>query len=144
LLTEGHLIPGRFFEVGYQPYAASPIYLAYSQKAGCTALAAAKVQAQGIDALLGHLLQPPAKPSSGAGSGRSHRRRCPGVSAPDLVGFTPTSSSASPNKPALTAQPLLELSEVNPTYDLDHRTSRLAAVVMWHFSFATGQLKGEN
>lgn len=138
LLTEGHLNPARFFEVGYQPYAASPVYLDYLTQAGVQCFSRSTVQAHGIDALLETLLQTPGQAIFwGIDMDVVTAADAPGVSAPNPAGLhaqelirLAEAAGADPRSR------LLEISEVNPTYDLDGRTSRLAAVVIWHFIHA--------
>ena len=65
----------------------------------------------------------------------------PGVSAPAVFGFSATQVSgflqaAADNR----CLRYLDLMELNPRFDIDHRTARLAAVLIWQVSQTiTGQ-----
>jgi len=135
LLVEGYLQPARFFEVGYQPSAASPVYLDYLTQLGVQCFSRSAVQAQGIDALIGALLQTPAQAIFwGIDIDAVTAADAPGTSAPNAAGLSAAElirlaelAGADPRSR------LLEVSEVSPAYDIDGRTSRLAAVAIWHF-----------
>lgn len=138
LLVEGYLDPARFFEVGYQPSAASPVYLDYLTQLGVQCFSRSAVQAQGIDALIGTLLQTPSQAIFwGLDIDVVTAADAPGTSAPTAAGLHAHElirlaelAGADPRSR------LLEISEVSPPYDLDNRTSRLAAVAIWHFLFS--------
>jgi formiminoglutamase len=58
----------------------------------------------------------------------------PGVSAPNAGGLTGRElTDIATVAGSYLASRLLEISEVNPVYDIDQRTCRLAAVVMYSF-----------
>lgn len=141
LLVEGYLAPARFFEVGYQPSAASPVYLDYLTQVGVQCFSRRAVQAQGIDALIGALLQTPSQAIFwGIDIDAVTAADAPGTSAPNATGLHAHElirlaelAGADPRSR------LLEISEVSPLYDLDSRTSRLAAVAIWHFLYSMQQ-----
>lgn len=58
----------------------------------------------------------------------------PGVSAPATLGIKPAmflyAAYAAGKSPAVSS---FDISEVNPRYDVDSRTTRLAALAIWHF-----------
>lgn len=135
LLTEGHLDPGRFFEIGFQPYANSPEYAEYLAGLGVRCVSRRQVRERGVSDLLDDLLGVPAAALFwGLDMDVVRSADAPGVSAPN-----PTGLDASDVVELAAAaggdgrSRLFEVSEVNPTVDLDDRTSRLAAVIVWHF-----------
>jgi formiminoglutamase len=135
LLVEGYLAPNRFFEVGYQPSAASPVYLDYLTQLGVQCFSRSAVQAQGVDALIGALLQTSAQAIFwGIDIDAVTAADAPGTSAPNAAGlFAHELIRLAELAGADPRSRLLEISEVSPPHDLDSRTSRLAAVAIWHF-----------
>ncbi len=139
LLEEGCLKPENFFEVGYQPYANSPVYLAYLSNLGVRCVSRWQVRAQGLRPLVEDLLETPATALFwGLDMDVVRAADAPGVSAPnanglaarDLVDVAELAGGDARSR-------VFEISEVNPAFDLDDRTSRLAAVAIWHFMRAT-------
>lgn len=136
LLEENALAPTHFHEVAYNPSANSPIYIDYLRQKGVAAHSLAQVQARGIGALLESIL-----------SANTARAIFWGVDM-DVVNAAEAMGVSAPNALGLTAHELItlaqvagrerrtklfEITEVNPAYDSDGRTSRLAAVAIWHF-----------
>ena len=135
LLSEGHLVPERFFEVGYQPHANSPAYFEYLADLSVRAVSLDKVQQRGIERVLSEFTD-----TSGAAlfwgfdMDAVRASDAPGVSAPNANGLAGTdlidAARVAGGDPRTR---VFEITEVNPQYDIDNRTSRLAAVVIWHF-----------
>lgn len=139
LLEEGLLAPDRFVEVGYQPFATARTHLAYLERLGVRAHSLDEVLAAGLTALLEeHLAREAGAVFWGIDLDVVTSAEAPGVSAPNPAGL--------PARELLRAARLagsdprsrvLELTEVNPEFDLDGRTSRLAAVAV--HAFLTGR-----
>ena len=137
LLEEGHIQPGRFYEMGTQPFANAPGYMAYLQDQGATFHTVKALRASGnVETLFKNIL---ARVSAGAifwGFDMDAVRAAdaPGVSAPNPTGLTGDEFCAiAALAGADLRSRLLDLTEVNPAYDVDGRTSRLAAVALYHF-----------
>lgn len=136
LIEEKYLLPENFYEVAYQPFANSTTYLDYCLEKGITAYDLHHVQDVGIGSLLKTIV-------------RSHRLEAifwgldmdvvraadaPGVSAINPSGLSASEfihiGSVAGSFPQTR---IFEITEVNPTYDQDNRTARLAAATIWHF-----------
>ena len=145
LLEQGYLKPERFFEVAYQPHANSSVYFEYLSSLGIRCVSRLDVQAQSMYSLLKPLLKIQANILFwGLDMDVVRASDAPGVSAPnptgldalDLIQFAALAGGDARSR-------LFEVSEVNPEFDLDNRTSRLAAVIIWHFlqAFQGGEKK---
>lgn len=141
-LLEGAVVaPERLFEIGYQPFANSPVYAQYLHERGVTAISLAELRRAGIFATLRRLLD--GQPAGaavfwGIDLDVVQAADAPGVSAPNPVGMAAhelcdvlTLAGAEPRTR------LVEFTEVNPDYDQDGRTCRLTAAAVWHFLAAT-------
>jgi len=135
LLIERHLLPELFHEVGIQPLANSSTYLEYAEAKGVQIHLLDEVQKRGVDEVFrGPLSASQVKAIFWGFDLDSVRSSdAPGVSAPSPVGLTAeqicrigTIAGRDPRTR------ILEVSEVNPTVDVDGRTSRLAALVLMH------------
>jgi len=133
LLEEKHLAPELFHEVGIQPLANSPTYLEYARERRISMHTLAEIQERGIDEVFrGPLSATQVKAVFWGFDLDSVRASdAPGVSAPSPVGLTAEQIcriGVLAGRDSRTR--LIEFSEVNPTVDLDGRTSRLAALVL--------------
>jgi formiminoglutamase len=141
LLEEGYLKAGRFFEIGYQPYANSPAYLEYLTSMGIMCFERRMVEVMGFAQLLEELLG--AKSQAifwGVDMDVVTAADAPGVSALNPVGLRGQELiRLAEVAGAESRSRLLEISEVNPVYDIDGRTSRLAAIFIWHFIYTLQQ-----
>jgi formiminoglutamase len=135
LIIENHLKPELFHEVGIQPLANSSAYLEYAEAKGITIHPLEEVQERGVDEVFrGPLSASQVKAIFWGFDLDSVRASdAPGVSAPSPVGLTAEQicriGSIAGRDPRTR---ILEISEVNPTVDVDGRTSRLAALIMMH------------
>lgn len=135
LLEEGLLAPERFGILGTQPYANAPAYSRYLEERGVRVIPLREARVHGVVATARELL---ARSHAGAvfwGFDMDVVRaaEAPGVSAPNPLGMSGEELCALAELAG--AEPrtrLVELSEVNPRYDVDQRTARLAAVAIWH------------
>ena len=141
LLEEGQLRPERFFEVGYQPCANSSVYVEFLSALGVRCFSRQQVQTQGLRPLVEDLLETPSQALFwGLDMDVVRAADAPGVSTPnptgldgrDLIELAERAGGDERSR-------VFEISEVNPEYDVDDRTSRLAAVIIWHFIHALQQ-----
>lgn len=134
LLDEGLLAPDRFYELGSQPYANSPVYQRYLAALGVQVVSLDTLRRHGaagvVDAILAR--DDAAAIFWGLDMDVVRAADAPGVSAPNPLGMSgeefcqlAAGAGADPRTQ------IVELSEVNPAYDLDGRTCRLAAVAIW-------------
>jgi formiminoglutamase len=136
LLEEGFVRRDQFYEVGYQPFANSPVYLRYLADNGVRATSLRELQSAGIDAFFGHILQKVNVDAIFWGLDMDVVRAAdaPGVSAPNPAGMDGADLCRIAEIAGRDARSrLLELTEVNPDYDIDGHTCRLAAVVIFSF-----------
>ncbi|NJN18140.1 MAG: arginase [Oscillochloris sp.] len=134
LLSEGILKPQQFVELGSQPFANSPTYTTYLQEQGVRMIGLRQIRARGLERTLDiafedrrwrHLL--------GLDIDVVRAADAPGVSAPNPLGMSGEEfcliAEIAGGEPRTR---LIEISEVNPQYDIDGRTARLAATAIWH------------
>jgi formiminoglutamase len=136
LLDEGLIRPDAFYELGAQPFAASPVYEAYLRALGVAVVYAPELRAAGVANTLRAILTRHTQPAVFWGLDMDVVRcaDAPGVSAPNPLGIPGEDLCAAAATAA--ADPrgrLLEISEVNPSHDIDDRTARLAAAAVWAF-----------
>lgn len=139
LLDEGLISPANFYEIGSQPFANSPTYTRYLQDIGATVIALPDLRVRGISAAFGQILgQSSAKAIFwGLDMDVVRASDAPGVSAPNPTGLSGDElCQIAQIAGADRRSRILEISEVNPQYDIDQRTCRLAAVTIYHFLFA--------
>ncbi|HLY08803.1 MAG TPA: formimidoylglutamase [Planctomycetota bacterium] len=133
LLDEEHLRPELFHEVGIQPLSNSSTYLEYARERGISVHTLADVQDRGVDEVLrGPLSASQVKAIFWGFDLDSVRASdAPGVSAPSPIGLTAEQICRIGTLAGRDARTrLIEISEVNPSQDVDGRTSRLAALIL--------------
>jgi formiminoglutamase len=136
LLEEGLLKPANFYEIAYQPFAVAESHLDYLRGKGAHAISMRQLRQEGVVASLEKILH-----ASNAGNifwGIDMDSVCaadaPGVSAPNALGLSAEELCDIATIAGADARTsLFEITEVNPAYDIDHRTARLAAVAIHHF-----------
>jgi formiminoglutamase len=144
ILETWYVHHANFYEIGYQPSANSAVYRQYLADNGVATFSCDQVRSEGLRSLFFELLN-----NSKAGSvfwgldmDVVRASDAPGVSAPNPLGFTGeefcTVAAIAGAEPRTR---IFEISEVNPAYDLDDRTSRLAAAAIWRFLDARIQEK---
>lgn len=137
LLEEGLLKPQRFFELGSQPFCTSAAHAQYlhDQRAHVVPLAA--LRAKGAARVVRRALREADKAAAvfwGFDLDVVNAAEAPGVSAPNPLGLT--GAELCELAALAGAEPrtrIVEFSEVNPAFDVDGRTARLAAVAIWHY-----------
>jgi formiminoglutamase len=136
LLEEGFIAPQNFHEVAYQPFANSPTYLNYLLEKGAHTHSLAGVHEIGIENLLRRILSESNAHDIFWGLDMDVVRSAdaPAVSAPNPTGLTGEEFCLIGGIAGMDKRTrLFEITEMNPTYDIDGRTARLAAVTLWHF-----------
>lgn len=142
LLEEKHLLPTYFYEVGYQTHFCSPVYYEYIRNLGVhrislellrsRAEADIEIKEQIRQKFIGHSSS--LNTFFGFDLDVVRSADAPGTSAPSPLGLragefiTLVKYAAS-----LANTKIIEFSEVNPTYDVDNRTTKLVAIGMHRF-----------
>lgn len=146
LLEERYLVPQRFYEIGWQRYANSPVYVDYLRRKGVWLYALDDVRDLGLETVLHAALNesyisPHARALFwGIDMDSVRASDAPGVSAPNPTGLNGEDLCTIATLAGSEARTrVFEISEVNPQYDIDAHTSRLAAAVIWHFLAAYAQ-----
>jgi len=138
LLDEGHLGPGRFVELGYQAFSASTEHLDYLREAGVQVVSLDEWLSGGVKRTLQELLQTEARALFwGIDLDVVSSAYAPGVSAPNPAGLTARELlDVARIAGADERSRILEISELNPAFDIDSRTARLAAAAIHAFLVA--------
>lgn len=136
LLEEGYLKAQNFYEMCYQPFAVAESHLSYLSHQGATAHSLRNLRERGLIGVFRHVLEASEARAIfwGIDMDSVSAADAPGVSAPNVLGM---SGDELCQIAALAGSDersrLFEITEVNPAYDIDGRTCRLAAVAIWHF-----------
>lgn len=139
LLEEGFLKPELFYEAGYQPHLASPVYYKYLKDLGVNLISFEQIRSQAhpdIELRERMRLKFIKQSSSlntffGFDLDAVRASDAPGTSAPSPIGLrageflTLVKFAAS-----LSNTKIIEFTEVNPKYDVDNRTAKLVAIAM--------------
>jgi formiminoglutamase len=135
LIESGFIAPHRYWVFGVQPFANASAYTEYLREQGATIVELSTARHYGVADTMRTMLSTSDAASIGWGFDLDvvQAAEAPGVSAPNPLGMRGDELVA---LAALAgAEPrtrLIEFSELNPQYDLDDRTARLAAVAIWH------------
>jgi formiminoglutamase len=134
LLEEGHIKPENFYQIGYQLFANSPTYINYLAEKRVWAYGLLQIRSIGIRHLLRRLLQQGDVIFWGLDMDVVRAADAPGVSAVNPTGLTGDEFCDVARLAGLDPRSrIFEISEVNPKYDIDERTCRLAAAAIWYF-----------
>jgi formiminoglutamase len=142
LLEGKHLTPAYFYEVGYQSHFASPVYYDYIRTLGVNRISLELLRSRAeVDLELREQIRQKfiAHSSSlntffGFDLDVVRMSDAPGTSAPSPLGLRAGELIQLVKYAAsLSNTRMIEFSEVNPTYDVDDRTSRLVAIAMHRF-----------
>lgn len=142
LLEEKHLLPAYFYEVGYQTHYVSPVYYEYIRDLGVNRISLELLRSRDeadIELKEGIRQKFIAHSSSlntffGFDLDAVRSADAPGTSAPSPLGLragefiTLVKYAAS-----LANTKIIEFSEVNPSFDVDDRTTKLVAIGMHRF-----------
>jgi formiminoglutamase len=133
LLEEKAMQPSMFHEVGINSYANSTHYLKYVQERGAHVHFLGDVRDAGVGATVGSIVS--ASPADSIFFGFDldvvHAAEAPGVSDPSPMGLTAREVCEIADVAARDPRTrVIEISEVNPEYDRDGITSKLAANII--------------
>ena len=142
LLEEKHLLPKFFYEVGYQSHFCSPVYYEYIRELGVNRISLELLRSRDeADIELKEMIREKFIGQSaslntffGFDIDALRSADSPGTSAPSPLGLragefiTLVKYAAS-----LANTKIIEFTEVNPTYDVDNRTTKLVAIGMHRF-----------
>jgi formiminoglutamase len=137
LLEEGLLKPARFVELGSQPFCSAAAHAQYLKDKGARVVTLGEWRAKGIARVARRALREADRAAAvfwGLDVDVVNAAEAPGVSAPNPLGLSGAELcevAALAGAEARTR--ILEVSEVNPAFDVDGRTSRLAAAAIWHY-----------
>jgi formiminoglutamase len=136
LLEENLIKPKNFFEIGIKQFSSSVVHKKYLETKKCNILYFDEVKRNGLKKLLKEILLKKKNKVLfwGFDMDSVSASDAPGVSAPDPIGLSADEAvliSEFAGKDKRTN--IFEISEVNPKYDIDNRTSKLAAIMIWHF-----------
>ena len=136
LLDEAIIFGENFYEIGIKKYFASPKHEEFLRRNKANIISFEEAQGFGVSSLLKNILSSNKSDVIFWGFDMDSVREsdAPGVSSPCPAGFSAEdalSIAAVAGKESRTK--IFEISEVNPAYDIDGRTSRLAAMMIWNF-----------
>jgi formiminoglutamase len=128
------LTPGGFVEFGLQHHAVAAEHLRYVTSRGMHVEMLDAIRAEGFDVVWRRALEAAGK------TGKLHvsldmdgfsSAYAPGVSAPSADGFTPSEIGAALREAArMPSMTSFDVVELNPLYDVDERTAKLAATMI--------------
>jgi formiminoglutamase len=145
LLEEGRIAAGLFHEVGINSFANSQAYLEYAAAAGIQVHFLGDLRAAGVGTTIAAIVaQSPARGIFwGFDLDVVRAVEAPGVSDPSPMGLSAREVCEIADVAARDPRTrLLEISEVNPTYDRDGITSKLAANIIMRALAGSGQPGG--
>ncbi|WP_129676876.1 formimidoylglutamase [Candidatus Chloroploca sp. Khr17] len=135
LIDEGRLAPTNYHVIGAQPFANSPVYTAFLAKFGAQVTTLQMARAEGVTATVERITTESSATTIFWGFDMDvvNAAEAPGVSAPNPLGMRGDEFCALAELAGRDPRTrLIELSEVCPPYDLDLRTCRLAAAMLWY------------
>lgn len=135
LLDEGRLPRGRFHEVASQDHCNSPVYRQYLADKGAQVHPLEEMRRVGVERYFRELLPTVEGPGLFFGFDLDSVRAAdaPGVSAPSPTGLDAGEACAVARAAGADARwRVFEVTELNPKFDLDGRTARLAALLVWN------------
>lgn len=139
LLEGGYLAPQRFYQLANKPFTNSPRYEAYLVEKGVHLYPLQKLREIGISTLLDDVLSDSEPDAIFWGFDMDSVRTvdAPGVSASYPVGLSAEEICAISHRAGSDPRSrVLEISEVNPRFDVDQRTCKLAAMIILYFLHA--------
>ncbi len=134
LLEEKLLNPKQFYEIAWQPQANSLIYFEYLQNLGVITISLDELRKNGLFENILSTLDSRLSTFLGFDVDSVRASDAPGVSAPSPIGlsaeeFVSLAEFAGRNEQTK----IIEFTEVNPNFDIDNRTTKLAAIAMHKF-----------
>ena len=137
LLEEGLLKGARFFELGSQPFCTAASHAQYLREKRAKVVPLADLRRKGAARVVRRALREAQKANAvfwGFDVDVVNASEAPGVSAPNPLGLSGAELcelAALAGREARTR--VIEFTEVNPAFDVDGRTSRLAAAAIYHY-----------
>ena len=144
LLEENIIRPENFFELAIQPFANSEINWKYLESKGVSIHTLEQLQKQGIEKTVRSILDKNKSVAIfwGIDMDSVCSADAPGVSASYPTGLTAEEIlSIATIAGQDSRSKILEISEVNPTYDIENKTARLAAQIVICYLCSRGQQK---
>lgn len=136
LLEGGFLRPENLYQIAFKPIANSPAYRRYLKDKGVNLVSLNTLRKKGVDETLQTILKENTADAVFWGFDIDAVRAsdAPGVSASYPTGLTAREIFRIADIAGAEARSkILEITEVNPDFDIDNRTSKLAAMVVLHF-----------
>lgn len=137
LLDERLINPKNFYEVAFQPQAASTVYHRYLVDLGVNLTSLEEFQAMDFTLRLPNLIyatDPPPAVFFGFDVDAVRAADAPGTSAPSPIGLTAEEFCRLATAAGkLSNTKIIEFTEVNPNFDVDNRTAKLVAIAMHGF-----------
>ncbi len=136
LLEEGLLKGDNFWEIGYQSFAVAPAHLKYLDQKGAHAKSVDDLRRDGVAETVAAILERSRAEKIFWGIDMDVVRAAdaPGVSAPNPTGIAGDELCAIAALAGGDGRSrVFEITEVNPDFDQDSRTARLAAVAVFQF-----------
>ena len=137
LLEEGVLKGPRFVELGSQPFCTAAGHAAYLAGKKARVVPLASLRAKGLARVVRRALREAQGAKAvfwGFDLDVVNASEAPGVSAPNPLGLTGAElCELAALAGAESRTRVVELSELNPAFDVDGRTARLAAAAIWHY-----------
>jgi formiminoglutamase len=148
LLDEGLLKGPRFHELGSQPFCNAAAHAEYLRAKGARVVALDELRAKGPARVVRRALREAQRAAAvfwGFDLDVVNAGEAPGVSAPNPLGLSGAELCELARLAG--AEPrtrVVELSELNPSFDVDARTARLAAAAVWHYLAAVAARTRKN
>jgi formiminoglutamase len=137
LLEEGHVKPERFFELGSQPFCNAEAHAQYLAGKGARVVPLEALRAKGAARVVRRALREGAGARAvfwGFDMDVVNAAEAPGVSAPNPLGLSGVELCELARLAGAEKRTrIVEFTEVNPAFDVDGRTARLAAAALWHY-----------
>ena len=144
LLEEGFIQPARFYEMGSLLFSTSSAHRRYLLEKRAKIYGLDELHYLGIEATFEAILQKEQAGSIfwGFDLDAVSASDAPGVSAPNPTGLSGSEFCRLARLAGLDRRTrIVEYSEVNPQYDIDHRTARLVAAAIFYYLMALAELK---
>jgi formiminoglutamase len=137
LLDKRLLNPQNFSEIAFQTHAASRIYFEFLKNSGVNLISLDELQVSDLDYQIQNILsffKSPKQIFWGFDVDAVRASDAPGVSASSPIGLTAEQFCALAKIAGnLFNSRIIEFTEVNPNFDIDHRTAKLVAIAMHQF-----------
>lgn len=136
LLEQGLIDPGKFYEMGFETFANSPVYEKYLKRKGVNIFSLDEMRTKGIAFFFEEILRTNEYDAVFWGIDMDVMRDAdaPGVSSSYPTGLTAQEiMTIMEIAGRYTSFGVVEFTEVNPDVDIDNRTSKLTAILIYTF-----------